>query len=304
MQWEKDARQSIDQIPIHDSIRKLLVVWAEKLARQRQSGTVTMEDVRQTGSDYSRHFGAEKMKKIGEARRSGLSDTDLDIQDSLNREPALFRIELCHSRFFGCPNDLIDVKELGARIRQKLEELSVTEIIADKAREVLMPHSMFTVSVSGCSNMCTAPESKELGIHGVARPVVTARECSECGRCLTACLDRIISLHGGRPVINFDYCRLCGACIRACPTGAIAASTQGVRILAGGTIGRFARYGREIFKMTDSETIFGVLEALALLLKSEWSEDHEDHFSLLLSRIGVAPLYEHMGITGCKTQPK
>jgi len=304
MQWEKDARQSIDQIPIHDSIRKLLVVWAEKLARQRQSGTVTMEDVRQTGSDYSRHFGAEKMKKIGEARRSGLSDTDLDIQDSLNREPALFRIELCHSRFFGCPNDLIDVKELGARIRQKLEELSVTEIIADKAREVLMPHSMFTVSVSGCSNMCTAPESKELGIHGVARPVVTDRECSECGRCLTACLDRIISLHGGRPVINFDYCRLCGACIRACPTGAIAASTQGVRILAGGTIGRFARYGKELFRITEPETIFGVLEAMALLLKSELSEDHEDHFSLLLSRTGIAPLYEHLGVPGSKGQPK
>jgi len=194
------------------------------------------------------------MRKIGEASRSGLSDADLDIQDTLNREPALFRIELCHSRFFGCPNDLIDVKELGT--------------------------------------------------HGVARPVVTGQEGSECGQCLAACLDRIISLRNGRPVINSDYCRLCGACARACPTGVIETAERGVRILAGGTIGRFARYGREIFRMTEPETIFGVPEAISFLLKSEWSDDHEDHFSLLLSRTGIAPLYEHLGVPGSKGQPK
>jgi len=176
MKWEKDAREIVEGIPIHDIIRNLIKIWAEKLARKNKSDVVTMKEMQQTRDDYFEWFGPEKIAKIQQAREQGQSDDAVDPQTTLNKDPALYTIELCHSRFFGCDRDLINVRELGPKIKQKMEELKITEILADKACEVLMPHSTFTISISGCSNICTAAESKEVGIHGVARPMVTDKE--------------------------------------------------------------------------------------------------------------------------------
>ena len=298
MKWEEDAKQVIDSIPIHDVIKNMIIVWAERIARKNKSDVVTMREVMQTRDDYFSHFGPEKMEKIQKVRDSGKSDTDIDIQIGLNKDPALYTIELCHSRFFGCDRDIINVRELGPKIKQKMEDLKITEILADKAFEVLMPHSTFTVSISGCANICTAAESKDIGIHGVAKPKITDVECVQCEKCVHVCLDRIITLKEGRPVINFDYCKLCGACINVCSTGTLAVEKKGCRILAGGTFGRFARYGSELFKLTDLEMIYPVLEASVELIKDELSENHEDNFSLLLRRTGVSPIYEYLHEVG------
>ncbi|MCX5896465.1 MAG: 4Fe-4S binding protein [Proteobacteria bacterium] len=294
MKWEEDARQVVDSIPVHDIIKNMIILWAERHARKNKRDAVTAEDMMQTRDDYFEWFGEAKIAKIQQARDSGQSDTDLDPEISLNKDPALYKIELCHSRFFGCDRDLINVRALGPKIKQKLEELKITEILADKACEVLMPHSVFTVSISGCANICTGAESKDVGLHGVAKPKVTDKECSQCKKCVHVCLDRIISFENGKPAINEDYCKVCGACIRVCPTGAISLDKKGCRILAGGTFGRFAHYGTELFKMTEIDTIFPVLESCVDLIKQELSETHEDNFSLLLRRTGISPIFEHL----------
>ncbi len=298
MKWEEDAREIVESIPIHDIIRNMIIIWAEKLARKNKSDVVTMKEMQQTRDDYFEHFGAKKMEKIQKARDSGKSDRDIDIQTGLNKDPALYNIELCHSRFFGCDRDLINVKELGPKIKQKMEELKITEILADKSCEVLMPHSTFTISVSGCANICTAAESKEVGIHGVAKPKVTDIECIQCEKCVHICLDRIITLSNGKPVINYDYCKLCGACVNVCSTGTLVAEKKGCRIMAGGIFGRFAHYGTELFKITDVEMLFPVLEACVKMIQDDLSEEHEDDFSLLLRRTGISPIYEYLREVG------
>jgi dissimilatory sulfite reductase (desulfoviridin) alpha/beta subunit len=161
-----------------------------------------------------------------------------------------------------------------------------------------MPHSTFTISISGCSNICTAAESKEVGIHGVARPMVTDKECSQCGNCVKTCLDRIITLKDGGPIINYDYCKVCGDCIRVCPTGTLAAAERGCRIMVGGTFGRFAQYGRELYRITDTDKIDPILEVCVDLIKKEWSEDHEDHFNFVINRAGISPIFEHLKNVG------
>jgi len=191
-----------------------------------------------------------------------------------------------------------DAKEVVERIKQKMEDLKITEILADKACEVLMPHSTFTISISGCANICTGAESKDIGIHGVARPKITDEECIQCEKCVHICLDRIITLKNGRPVINYDYCKLCGACINVCPTGTLAVDKKGCRIMAGGTFGRFARYGSELFKIVDIDMVFPVLEACVKMIQKELSEDHEDNFSLLLRRTGISPIYKYLQEVG------
>lgn len=298
MKWEKDAREVVDAIPIHDIIKNLIILWAERHARKSNSAVVTMKEMMQTRDDYFEHFGADKIAKIQQSREQGKSDEDLDPESALNKDPALYTIELCHSRFFGCDRDLINVRELGPKIKQKMEDLKITEILADKACKVLMPHSTFTISISGCSNSCTASESKEVGIHGSARPKITDEECSQCESCVKTCLDRIVSLKDGRPVINEDYCKVCGDCIRVCPTGTLAVADKGCRILAGGTFGRFAKYGTELYKITSQEKIYPILEACVDLIKKEWDEEHEDHFSFVLNRTGIAPIYEHLKNVG------
>ena len=298
MKWEQDARDVVDSIPIHDIIKNLIVIWAEKLARRNNSETVTMQEVMQTRDDYFEHFGPEKIARIQASREEGKTDTDLDPEIGLNKDPALYTIELCHSRFFGCDRDLINVRELGPRIKQKMEELNITEILADKAAEVLMPHSTFTISISGCSNICTAAESKEVGIHGTAQPMITDKECIQCESCVKTCLDRVISLKDGRPVINEDYCKVCGDCIRVCPTGTLAAAQKGCRIMVGGTFGRFAQYGRELYKITDTDKIYPILEACVDLVRKEWSDRHEDHFSFVINRTGINPIFEHLKKVG------
>jgi Pyruvate/2-oxoacid:ferredoxin oxidoreductase delta subunit len=298
MKWEEDARQVVDGIPIHDVIKKMLIIWAERWARKNNSDVVTMKEVGQTRDDYFEHFGQEKMDRIQKLRDSGKSDRDIDVEAELNKDPALYRVELCHSRFFGCSRDVLNVRELGPKIKQKMEELKITEILADKSHEVLMPHSVFTVSVSGCANICTAAESKEVGIHGVARPKITDKECSQCESCMNICLDRIVSLKDGRPVINEDVCKLCGACITVCPTGTIACDEKGARIMAGGIFGRFAHYGTELFKLTDPDMLMPILEACVDLIKEHWPTDREENFSLLMRRTGISPIFKHLKEVG------
>lgn len=298
MKWEEDARELVESIPVHDIIKKMIILWAEKVARKNKSDMVTMKEMQQTRDDYFEWFGPEKIAKIQKTRESGKSDRDIDILASLNKDPALYNIDLCHSRFFGCDRDIINVKELGPKIKRKMEELKITEILADKACEILMPHSTFTISISGCANLCTAAESREVGIHGVSKPMVTDEECIQCEKCVHSCLDRIITLKDGRPVINYDYCKLCGSCINVCSTGTLAVAEKGCRIMVGGSFGRFATYGKEVYKMANEEKIYPILEACVDLIKKEWDEQHDDHFSFLIGRTGISPIYEHLREVG------
>ena len=45
MKWEeKDAREIVNAIPVHDIIKNLIIIWAEKLARKNNRDMVTMDD--------------------------------------------------------------------------------------------------------------------------------------------------------------------------------------------------------------------------------------------------------------------
>jgi dissimilatory sulfite reductase (desulfoviridin) alpha/beta subunit len=287
MKWENEARQVVDAIPVHDIIKNMVILYAEKTARKNKHSIVDLQDVIETRDAYFEWFGQDKIAKIQKAREEGKTDEAIDPMIELNKGPALYTVELCHSRFFGCDRDLINVREVGKRVKEKMEQLHITEILADKACEPLMPHSTFTVSISGCANACTAPESRDVGVHGSAIPMVTDIECSQCGKCAHACLDQLIHYENGKPVINENFCVLCGNCIQVCPTGTLQAKKKGCRIMVGGYFGKWARYGDEIYKVTDVSNLFPVLEACVELVKKEWNEQHEDHFSRVVKRNGV-----------------
>ena len=275
MEWEKEAVEFFDnnivagppQIPMRR-------IYAEKIARQRRHAKVKTEDVEQTIKDYDEFFGKEFVNKLCACMASGdmpeIPPTEKEGKD------CLYQVEACHSKYFGCPAQIIDVRELVVPIIDKLEEYGITEIMADKAHGPLISHNKFTVSISSCASGCSAPEAKDFGIHGVERPQVNEDvECINCKKCYHVCWDGAVSFEEqGKPVINERLCKLCSMCIKACPTGTISSKEKGYRILVGGTFGRMQTVGKEVFRMGQKEDIFKTLDAVVTLIKEKMSDEH------------------------------
>jgi Pyruvate/2-oxoacid:ferredoxin oxidoreductase delta subunit len=243
MDWEKEALEFFDANvmagPSQLAVRK---IYTEKLARQKNKKKVTRTEVEQTIKDYTDFFGDEMMKKVCACFASGEGMPELPPTEKEGK-PCLYQVETCHAKYFGCPSQAIDVRELVEPIIDKFEEEGITELLADKAHGPLLGHNKFTVSISGCPNGCTAPESKDFGIWGVDKPKVDQEaECTDCKKCFHVCWDGAIHFaEPSKPLINERLCKICGACVKACPTGTITTESHGYRILVGGTFGRMQK---------------------------------------------------------------
>ncbi len=83
-------------------------------------------------------------------------------------------------------------------------------------------------------------QSERMVCRPVPRPPTAADEatlkrlCNQCGLCVSACPQRVITLVSGLPELALDAnsCTECGECQRACSTLALAASTQHTGALA------------------------------------------------------------------------
>ncbi|MBI5375189.1 MAG: 4Fe-4S binding protein [Candidatus Schekmanbacteria bacterium] len=290
MEWETEAKEVVDMIPVPEVIKNMTILYAEKLARAKKSKKVTMDEVNETRDAYFEMLGDSYKKKICCAREEGKTDDDVDPEITLNKGPVLYRVEMCHQRFFGCPRQVIDVKKVGKMVKDKLEEIKLTEIIADKTDEPFMPHNFFTVSISSCPNNCSAAETKDFGMYGVIEPEVDQEACTRCGKCIEACPDDAILIKHDKLKINRRSCVICGACVEACPVGAIKNKRQGVRVLVGGRFGRWHTDGKELFKNEPLETAMKAIEASVDLIKTE-AGPHE-HLYHLINRLGIKPLHD------------
>lgn len=292
MKWDQDAKESIDLIPVPEIIKNMTTLYAEKLARADGVDSVTMGHMNRTRDDYFEMLGDSYKERISCARCEGKSDSDVDPEITLNSEPALYHIELCHQRFFGCTRQIINVKEVGERVKKLLKDIKLTEMIADKTSEPFMPHNFFTVSISSCPNNCTAAETKDFGIHGVIEPEIDHETCNQCGKCIEACPDDALLIKHGKLRLNSRACVICGACIEACPVGAIKNKKQGVRALVGGRFGRWHTDAKELFKNESLDLAIKGLEASVDLVRTEAGE-HE-HLYHLVNRLGLKPIYDKM----------
>ena len=276
MEWEKEAEDFFDSnVMAGPSQLVMRKIYTEKLARQKKKKKVTKAEVEQTVKDYNAFFGEEMMKKVCECFASGAGMPELPPTDKEGKL-CLYQVETCHAKYFGCPSQAIDVVELVVPIIDRLEEHRITEMLADKAHGPLLSHNKFTVSISGCPNGCTAPESKDFGIWGVSKPKVNHdTKCSDCKKCFHICWDSAISFEEpSKPIINDRLCKLCGACIKACPTGTITSEANGYRILVGGTFGRMQTLGKEVVRIGRRDDIFKTLDATISLRKEKQEDEH------------------------------
>lgn len=299
MKWDKEAADEFVKMPIAKSAKENTKVFAEKLARKDGRDRIILKDIdiskKITYEDVSEEKRQRELdKRIAEGETDLRQRIEEEGREILAREIDLFNVEMCHAQYFRCRCQLIEVRQIKNEIEQKLRELKVSAMVADSLpdNERIMAHHRVTVSVSGCPNGCTGPETRPFGIHGVCPPVITDVTCSECLECVRACRRGAIAILDGSPVISAARCDLCGSCARACSTGKLVAESRGYRIMVGGKFGRFHREGTELFREADKETLMKALEATINTIKEE-AVGHEDITSIV-NRVGIAPIFRRM----------
>ena len=296
MEWDAQAVEGFIQMPLSGSAKSMAKVFAEKKARQNNSEKVTSKEIEATKKVYFASVPEEVRRKEWDKRiKEGESDLmekmEKEARDILAKEIDLFDIELCHAQYFRCGSQVAEVRKIREKINAKLQELKVTEMVADMLEDDqrILPHDRITFSISACPNSCTGIETKEFGIYGTSVPVVTDVECSECYACVERCPDNAVLLIRGGPQIDYEKCKLCEACVRVCPTGTLASEKTGYRLMIGGGFGRHFKLGFEMFNVATEEELFKALEACIEHIRE--NARGEESITSILTRTGVAPVF-------------
>lgn len=299
MQWDKEAIEEFVKLPLADVMKETGKVFSEKLARKNKSDRVTLREITVMKKVYYDRV-PEDMRNRELDKRIAEGETDLrermekSARAILKREIDLFTVDICHAKYFRCISQNIEVRELKKELEQKLRALQVSQMIADMLRddERILAHHKITVSVSGCVNGCTGPETSAFGVSGVAKPFVTDTDCSGCFVCVDRCRKNALVIRNQRPVIDEAQCDRCGNCIKFCPNDVFASEESGYRIFAGGKFGRFHQDGYELFKIADKETLMETLEATIALIREE--AIGEESLTSIINRVGVSPIFQKL----------
>jgi dissimilatory sulfite reductase (desulfoviridin) alpha/beta subunit len=307
MEWDSQAVAEFIKMPLVKVQKENSKVFAEKVARRNGSDKVTLKEMEETKKvDYASVPEEARLKEL--EKRIAEGETDLrermieEAKDILAREIDLFGVNLCHAQYFRCRNQNIEVRELKKEVEQKLRELKVTEMVADLLPDGtrIMPHDRFSVSISACSNSCTGAEVSSFGVTGMAKPMVTDTDCSECFTCVDGCARHAILIRNGKPEIDITKCDCCGACVKACPNSVFAFEDTGYRIFIGGASGRFHQTAHELFKIANKETLFRVLEASIELIREK--SLGEESLPSIINRVGIAPIFQKLYSVGGKNE--
>jgi len=114
--------------------------------------------------------------------------------------------------------------------------------------------------------------------------VFRKEECISCGLCAETCSVGAIIMDGGFPIIDRRKCTNCGECVAVCPTGVCEAGERGVKVWAGGRIGRYPKLGEVAIGFLPLEKIPAVIEA-----SLEFFREHgqpKQRFGKVIERIG------------------
>jgi dissimilatory sulfite reductase (desulfoviridin) alpha/beta subunit len=299
MQWEKEGVEVFVKMPLADVMKETGKLFCEELARKNKSDRVTLKEINVMKKVYYDRVPEEvRNKELNKRIAEGETDLRERMEKSaraiLKREIDLFNVNICHAKYFRCISQNIEVRQLKKEIEEKLRALHVSEMIADMLRddERILAHHKITVSVSGCVNGCTGPETSPFGVSGVSKPVVTEADCSECFSCVERCRRNAIVIRNQRPEVDEAQCDRCGNCIKFCPNDVFAAEESGYRIFVGGKFGRFHQDGYELFKIADKETLMEALEATIKLIREE--AIGEESLTSIINRVGVAPIFKKL----------
>ncbi len=288
MRWAEDAEKMLEMLPVPPMMGGYARLQSEKIARQKGLDCVTADIVKETEKIYAEFIGEEKTEQL----RAFLAGTgpEPQLEDELffDDPGALYHIDVCFTKY-GENSTLVRdmLKEMMRSLTTIMKEEKVTELMADLATVALHGASRFTVGMTGCPNCCVSPYLKDFGIIMLHRVDITDAECTQCGSCLTMCVDSAIRLADDGPVIDRTKCAQCELCARDCPTGKLVVNERGFRVIAGGGSGRQPTIAVTVEDFTSKERVEQILKnAIALLRKAQPGET----LKTIIKREGVEVL--------------
>ncbi|MBW1824080.1 MAG: hypothetical protein JRI87_05875 [Deltaproteobacteria bacterium] len=288
MEWDKEAKNAHEMLPIPPMMGPYARLQSEKIARHKGLDHVTVGVIKETEKIYADFMGEEKTAQLRAFMAGTGPAPELEDELFFEDENALYHIDVCYAKY-GENSKLVrdTLKDMMQYVKSIMKEENLTEIMADLATVAFHGASRFNVGMTGCPNCCVSPYMKDFGIIMQHRVDITDAECTQCGNCLKMCFDKSIQLTDEGPIINRKTCAQCELCARDCPTGKLVVNERGFRVIAGGAGGRYPSLAVTVEDFTSKERVQTILRnAIAKLRDAQPGETLKS----IIDREGVTAL--------------
>ena len=286
MDWDNDALNIVESIPLPPMIAHYAKMDAERRTRKKGLDRVTAETARETEAGYERALGKESVELLRAMARG--EDVQLPDEFFVQEPEELYTIQLCPAQYGASTMEKREqMRRLLTPLRKKLKELNVTSILMDKAQTSIMSHHCLRIAVTGCPNACFSPYFADFGILGQYRPGVRQSGCTLCGKCVAYCSDRAITLGEKGPVIDYERCVMCSGCVEECEQRVIFTEQKGYKVVLGGTGARHPYIARTAAEMTDLDGVLTILEKLILRFRDTPVDGRVISFHDVIEKFGT-----------------
>lgn len=268
MEWEKEAEERHEQMPIPPNVSIFARKQAEKCARNKGAQRVTIKEVLEAEEAYADFFGREKTQEMRNAFEGKEPVPQMVEELFFDSSGMLYNIQVCPVKYGSQGKEVTDgIVSIYRGVKAIFERENVEQVIAGLSRIPLCESSRFNVVITGCSNCCEPPFFKDLGIIGQHIPKVSGVECLQCKKCLSVCIEDAITLRDDGPVINRERCINCEFCAKTCPAEKIVIGKRGYKVIAGGRDYRHPAIAQTIKAFTDKDGVLSTVEKVVSLLK-------------------------------------
>ena len=268
MEWEKEAEERHEQMPIPPNVSIFARKQAEKCARNKGAQRVTVKEVQEAEEAYADFFGREKTQEMRNAFEEKEPVPQMVEELFFDSSGMLYNIQVCPVKYGSQGKEVTDgIVSIYRGVKTIFERENVEQVIAGLSRIPLCESSRFNVVITGCSNCCEPPFFKDLGIIGQHIPEVSGAECLQCKKCLSVCFEDAITLGEDGPVIDRKRCISCEFCAKTCPADKIVIGKRGYKVIAGGRDYRHPAIAQTIKAFTDKDGVLSTVEKVVSLLK-------------------------------------
>ena len=140
MDWDKEAVEIVEAIPLPPMIAHFAKMDAERRAKKKGEKRVTAETARETEHGYEQALGRESVELMRRMARG--EDAGLPDEFFVEEPDELYSIELCPAKYGASTMEKREqMRRLLTPLRNKLKELGITQIIMDKAQTSIMSPS-------------------------------------------------------------------------------------------------------------------------------------------------------------------